>query len=499
MAAVLAGSGDHAAAVAAYESAIADQADAPTAWQLAVVQAHRAAGDHAAAIAAADRLVAGRSGDPLAPEAAWLRGLSQQAAGSYRAAADSFAALALTWPLADRAPEALWRRAAIVLDLDGSMAGADAFDDLANRYPGDDQALEARFRSAFLRLFAGYTSDAEARLSALAAEGDAAARARASFWLGRIAFDRGDPATAVERWREAASADAADFYGLRAAQRLGDEPAPTTDEPANPEADIAAWLATWRPGFDAADWQSAREEIAADRDVARSAAWLDLGERRAAVRTIDNAVQAHADDPVALAGLSLEARGLTLHGASIAAARRAQNAAPEHLRAAPPDALMRLVYPDAYGALVRDAASERGVPAALLFALIRSESRFEPSARSSAGALGLTQVMPATGQSIAGWLGEESFDPVDLYRPETAARFGAWFLGQQLESNDRQVPLALAAYNGGPGNAQRWWADAGGDIDAVAEVIDYSETRNYVRWVIEAQARYEQLYGDLGQ
>jgi soluble lytic murein transglycosylase len=500
-AAVLQGAGDHAGALAAYDEAISSEPRAPAAWHLAVIKSHRATGSHSGAIAAADLLLAAEPSDPLAPEAAWLRARSQQSLDMDRSAAESLAALSLTWPGHERATEALWRRAGIVEMLDGWRAAAEAFDELAERYPGDDQAHEARFRSAFLRLFAGATADAVQRFAALADESDGETRARAHYWLGRIAWDAGDAASAATHWRQAKAADERDYYGLLAADRLGEAPGAALPEPADPElADpersVAVWLEGWLQGVDADTWDAFRRDVGHRRDVARAAAWLDLGERRAAIRTMDNAVRGSSGDAAGLAALAFEARDLGLHGPSIAAASRVLAAAPPGHEIPAPAALLRLVYPDAFGGLVRDNAAERSVPAALMFALVRAESRFEPTARSSAGATGLTQVMPSTGESIAVWLGETDFETADLYRPETAVRFGAWFLGQQLQQFDSRVPLALAAYNGGPGNAQRWWDEAGGDVDAFAEVIDYSETRKYVRWVTEAQARYESLYGD---
>jgi soluble lytic murein transglycosylase len=73
-------------------------------------------------------------------------------------------------------------------------------------------------------------------------------------------------------------------------------------------------------------------------------------------------------------------------------------------------------------------------------------------------------------------------------------RFGASYLAQQLERFDGRPLPALAAYNGGPGNASRWLAAADGDSDLFAEVIDFSETRRYVRLVTEHRAQYERLY-----
>jgi soluble lytic murein transglycosylase len=102
--------------------------------------------------------------------------------------------------------------------------------------------------------------------------------------------------------------------------------------------------------------------------------------------------------------------------------------------------------------------------------------------------------MPATGEHIAGRLGDEDYERAGLYEPHRSLRFGAWYLAQQLDAFDGEALVALAAYNGGPGNARRWLEAAGGDADLFAELIDFRETRSYVRLVTEQRAQYERLY-----
>jgi soluble lytic murein transglycosylase len=130
-----------------------------------------------------------------------------------------------------------------------------------------------------------------------------------------------------------------------------------------------------------------------------------------------------------------------------------------------------------------------------LYALLRQESLFNPGATSWVGARGLAQVMPATGQGIAQNLGVTDFHETDLYRPAVSIRFGAFYLGYQQRAMNGSLQAALSAYNGGPGNAQRW---AGGtsvpDPDMFTEVIDYEETRSYVRLVYGYYGAYQRLY-----
>src|SRR5205807_7138684 len=110
--------------------------------------------------------------------------------------------------------------------------------------------------------------------------------------------------------------------------------------------------------------------------------------------------------------------------------------------------------------------------------LLRQESWFGSHALSSADARGLTQVLPSTGVGIARSLGRPSFDAEDLYRPRESVTFGAWYLAEQTRSLGGRPLLALAAYNGGSGNARRWSGqNLGVDPDDFVDAIDFAETR----------------------
>jgi soluble lytic murein transglycosylase len=187
------------------------------------------------------------------------------------------------------------------------------------------------------------------------------------------------------------------------------------------------------------------------------------------------------------------ARALDAQGQTEMAARAAARLIED--RADAPPELLRLAYPSDYLDLVTAEAEANGFPPLLLLALVRQESFFRPDAESSADALGLTQVIPSTADEIAAQLAEADFTYVDLFRPNVSLRFGAHYLGSQLALFDGDIEAALAAYNGGPGNALRWQEIASGDPDLFLEAINFSETRAYVELVLEHYARYRYAYG----
>lgn len=145
----------------------------------------------------------------------------------------------------------------------------------------------------------------------------------------------------------------------------------------------------------------------------------------------------------------------------------------------------RLWYPLNYSRNVRVYASQDHLDAALLAAVIESESKFDPNARSNAGAIGLMQLTPATAKGIAQYTGGSRFRISDLTNPDINIRYGAWYLGHLLEKygNER---LALAAYNAGQQNVDRWQSEHVG--------IQFDETRDYVAKVERLKKIYRRAY-----
>jgi soluble lytic murein transglycosylase len=511
-AAVRAGNGDHAAALGLLTVAIAADPQHPSQWRLDVIRWYSAAGEHAQVVETADTFLAARPEDPLAPEAAWERARAFARLGQDRDATAAYGELADRWPASDRAPEALWQRAWLILALDGPSPATEAFQDLAVRYPADENARDARFRAGLSAWRTGNLPRAAELWSAVSDNSEGLDHARAEYWLGRSAADGGATDIAATHWRAAAAADPTGYYGLRAAERLGQPAAEapgnrgsnaandntnTREGDADYDRSVAQWMATWKPEVSAAGLAQTRVLLAQQPEVQRAAAWLAIGDRHAALRTLRGVNSRAWGDPVTQAVLARHAARLGLHEIATSAAGGAIGAAPPGQRLAAPAVLGRLAYPDAFGDLVRAEAEERDVPLALLFALIRQESRFEPTARSGAGATGLTQVMPATGEGLAGALGEADFAVGKLYRPYYALRFGTFLIGRHIEQYDGQPFPALAAYNAGGGNAARWWDAADGDPDLFAEIIDFRETRLYVRLVAEHAAHYRRLYAEM--
>jgi len=146
----------------------------------------------------------------------------------------------------------------------------------------------------------------------------------------------------------------------------------------------------------------------------------------------------------------------------------------------------RLWYPLRYEHIVRGHARNYSLDPALLAAVIYQESKFKAGARSTSGAIGLMQLLPDTAKGIAVHTGGSAFRVADLYDPEINVRYGAWYLRHLLQKyGDERT--ALAAYNAGQDNVDRWRRGGLG--------IQFSETRHYVDRVEELKQIYRDAYG----
>ena len=151
-------------------------------------------------------------------------------------------------------------------------------------------------------------------------------------------------------------------------------------------------------------------------------------------------------------------------------------------------AIQELTLPLKHEDVIRQQAREKNVDAALIAAVIYSESKFSDRT-SSAGARGLMQITPEAANEIERRSGGTTFKLKDLGDPEINIRYGTYLLRELLDRYDGDVVAALAAYNAGPGNVDKW-----GGSDLSVEGIPFPETRAYVEEVLDKQRAYRDKY-----
>ncbi|MDD4337567.1 MAG: lytic transglycosylase domain-containing protein [Firmicutes bacterium] len=157
--------------------------------------------------------------------------------------------------------------------------------------------------------------------------------------------------------------------------------------------------------------------------------------------------------------------------------------------------VLRLINPLDYVEPITVYADMNEIDPFLVAAIIRVESRYRHDARSSKGACGLMQIMPETGEWAASQLGIAGYSEDMLLEPETNIMIGAWYYRYLLRAFHGEAAAALAAYNGGPSNVERWlsagtWSGLAEDIGD----IPYPETARYVQRVLNMHRIYHKAY-----
>jgi soluble lytic murein transglycosylase len=349
---------------------------------------------------------------------------------------------------------------------------------------------------------------------------DAAYGVPARFHRARSLERLGREEEARALYREVISLDRSDsgFYALWARTRLGDDAstagaaqAPSTaasSPPGSPPSDaaLAAALAALVPAHgEAYPWIARARDLLAlgDRDGARQElhelylAWLDA-RGRGPLRAGVEAVYRGATRPRSVVPASLRRARRELAGADLRVlADVAEAVGDVGLSIRFGGRTRASDRPRAYEALVSDAAARHALDPNLLLAVMRVESVYDPEIVSYAGAVGLLQIMPRTGRLIANRLGLTDFRTDDLLDPATNIELAAWYLASLLERFDGRLPLAIAAYNGGPHNVRRWMEEHGPrmPLDAFLERIPFDQTFRYVRRVLSHYAAYRAQQG----
>jgi soluble lytic murein transglycosylase len=252
------------------------------------------------------------------------------------------------------------------------------------------------------------------------------------------------------------------FYGFLAAEALGAAVMPVS-EPLAPDAPALA-------AFGARD------------DVQRVVRLTALDLRPEAQREWLYVVRSLDDDNLLLA--AEVARRYGLYDRAINTAERTQRRHDFSLR-----------YPTPYETEIGAAAKANQIDEAWAFGLARQESRFVADIMSSAGAVGLMQLMPATARWVAHQIGRADYRVSSLDQPELNAQMGSYYLRYVLDRLDGMPVLATAAYNAGPGRAEAWRGAAPMEGAIYAETIPFNETRDYVKKVLSNAMFYQAQLG----
>jgi len=425
--------------------------------------------------AAADSLIGNRrlAAGPAAAEARYVRAYALVRAGAGVRARAAIARVLTLHGSTSFAADARYLLADLESDAGRDTRARALFEAACNAIPAGTYSDDACMRAGVLALALGNARRAALILDTLPVRFPESVDAVAAlYWAGRAWARVGDSVRARDRWRTVIARDPLSYYATRSVARL----------------DTAVWSPVLTPIPPSPMYQSA---------LGRAAALRQLGMTTEEGYELDQIERdASATPALALgAGAALLHRGdapraIRLGWRAVAAARSTRDSS-----ARDDDRGYLLVFP-----LLRDVellarARANDVDPAVVAAVIRQESGWNPRAESRAGARGLMQVLPRTGEEIARSRRYPAWDPELLFVADVSLELGTTHLGAAL-SQYNDLERALAAYNAGASRVRRWMERLGAnDPELFVERIPYVETRDYVRIVLRNAELYRALHG----
>jgi soluble lytic murein transglycosylase len=435
--------------------------------------------------------------------------LEWAAQGDYEAGIQTLLDFVAAYPASPSAPDFLMN-AARVTERAGRLAdAAGTWERIADEYSSSEQVPMALFLAGITRYrlndHAGALTTLQRDLLLSAQPED---RARAFFWIGKTQQQLGDGTSAQDSWQQGQAADPAGYYSLRARDLLMSrapfESAPSTN--LNPDLvkerqDAEAWVRVTFSLPPETDLKGPGA-LAQDPRFVRGTELWELGMYGEAKDEFESLRESISTDAIASFRLANHLLDIGLYYSAIFAAREVLTLAGLDSHSASltaPGYFNHLRYGLYYHDLVITEAERYGLDPLFMFSVIRQESLFEGFISSTASAHGLMQIVPDTGEEIAGQLGwPPTYDSEDLFRPIVSVRFGSYYLSDKRDLLGGDLYGGLAAYNAGQGNALAWRDLAGTDPDLLLEVIRFQETRNYIRGIYEIFSTYRSLYSPPG-
>jgi soluble lytic murein transglycosylase len=396
--------------------------------------------------------------------------------------------------LSRRHPDSEWRLKALIsagnqfLTANRQDRYEDLFKEAAEAFPETSQAAYAHWKVAWLN-YLRRKGDAGDRLRAQLERFPSYNASAAAYFLARLAERSKKYDEAHAYYTKLVGRFPNYYYGVLARQRLRNSHVIA----ATPSLTVARYLdrlAVFQPESERATVPTAASKARIERARLLHRAGLDdwAGEElRFGART--------DAQPVFMA-LELARIKPAVHEGLRAAKQVAPGYLSMDLDQAPAD-FWRRIFPLPYRTSLINSARRQGLDPFLVAGLVRQESEFNPRARSRANALGLTQVVPRTGRSLARRAGLRRFSTGMLYQADANLRIGTYYLRSQLDKWGGRLEHTLAAYNAGPSRAAEWisWAEFEEAAEFV-ETIPFTETREYVQAVLRNAELYRMIYRD---
>jgi soluble lytic murein transglycosylase len=422
----------------------------------------------------------------------------------YREAADTLLEFVRRVPSAPEAPAYLFEAARILERNNRLTEAAPIWERVMSEYPKSPQGWRSLFLAGITYYRMGTLDVALNTFQrALLLAADAEEQSAADFWIAKTYQAQGKTEQAHTYWEQCADRDPTGYYSVRASEILLGQP---------PFGEIVKYSL-------AVNWESERRladswmritfkldpatdftqvgDLASEPRFQRGVAFWEIGQYYKAHLEFESLRVDLTPDAANTYRLIPQLVKMGYYRSAIFASRQVLTLAgmDDSATLSAPAYFNHIRFGTFFQTLVQPYAEVENLDPLFVFSVMRQESLFEGFASSGAGARGLMQIMPVTGQEIANSMNwPPNYTAQDLFRPLVSARLGIRYLARQRDAFEGDLFAALAAYNGGPGNAKIWRDLSKKDPDLFIEVIRIKETRDYLLQIYEFTNLYRLIY-----
>ncbi len=439
----------------------------------------------------------------------WL-GRSYSKLGEREKGIRTFQKIMSSYPACEWADDALFYIGNIYREANDVKMALKFYGRLASEYPRSKFADSAIWWNAWAYYGAGEFKKTEQTLQKLVSRYPQSFLVhQARYWQGKTAEKRDDPARAAVFYKRVLQKGPYTYYGYLAAERLAALKSPhgsaPTDISVDAVPDCGAETCPEDPltAYDTEDgppvWtDETRQLLAAEPSFKKTLELMHLDMRKEAAQELWSLQERLPHKRGALIGLSKAFFDLGDYYRSLTLVLRNYQPYLDGRTQETPADLWVLAYPQGYWDSIASYSKKYGQDPYFIAAIIREESQFHAAALSPAGARGVMQVMPQTGEWIARNAGVPGFDRSRLFEPDMAINVGTWYIGHLMKRFKSDPLFVAAAYNAGPEAVTSWMGRNGSanmERDVFVESIPFSETRGYVKKVLRNYAEYKRIYG----
>jgi len=384
------------------------------------------------------------------------------------------------FPDGSLAAASMYEAANVHLRVDEMDEAVSVYKLLINGYPESDLVVDALWQVGWINFRSGDYEEAIKFFSEMESGfPESVLYERSAYWAARASHKVGDTETAKYYLNKLVARSPLSYYGILA-ERRAKEFGIELEQVTNQQLSL----------------QSSSKVDEASLHIEKTVRLFELGFRTDGMKEFAKAKSAKTDERYFWYDAMLIAYGEDIYDQVIYISKVHFKDVVAGAAEMPDTGFWKMAYPQGYINVVANEAERNDIDPLILHALIKEESSYNPLAVSSAGAVGLMQIMPTTGEFIADKISLNNYNISFLNDYRINIKLGSWYLAYTLSQFDGSIVRALAAYNGGPGNVSKWEKKFGDlEDDEFIESIPFWETKEYVKKVLRSYWEYKRIYG----